>query len=392
MLLNKKPLIPSNSYKTFPFVFFFEILILIISILVAFLSLILSVFDKSKFSNSCNLEEEIYLTTNISTITSNFTYFISDTKTKLDIAMFSRDKDSELPQFWNKTFKELHDRKVAIRVFTNNKKYNSNYATFKYSNDENTFVNFAISDEIDIFFPSSFDAYEYHNETVTVSYIAMFKYCKSAGDDLTKLFEYLWNKDEMKVIKKSYIADRGFQSEHESSLTFLVEPLKEFPLGRQALISSLSELMFISHHSKYAISENIFPNTTLFPHESVLISSLFELTESFIDESSTYLVTTENNFYSNIEAFRSMISNMIEFGTSICNAEIFGTILFSTTNDYATLLLLPCGIGDLYTGSSIVGLSLRVEQHHNPIRDLMNSTSLQEVCLSMDHPAIRSQE
>ncbi|OHT02193.1 hypothetical protein TRFO_30819 [Tritrichomonas foetus] len=378
----------SRFFSNFPFTLFFQWCLFATSIAVALLIAPFSLLESNhQIQKTCNLERKIYITTNRSSILSNFTYFTSFTKANLDLVLSFDDKIETFPDYFNDTFEEMNKRGISIRVFTNNRNFSSKYAKIKYNqNSSQFFMNFAISDGIDIFFPSSF----YDNSNLaSISYIASLRRCNSAGSDLSALFDQLWHKSSAKIMKHSWIAEKSFMTTHSTkNLTFLIEPELEFPVGRPNITSTLYEAMSLTYMKKIVLCQKVFPDSPQkYAHESALISSLFDVLLTFIEDAETYLAVPESHFYDHQEAFRSMMSNMIDNGISKCNAKFDGTIIVSGSHEKSRLFLLPSGISEAYTGGAVLGLTIDYDDTEE-IEQLLEELVNNGTCSKIPHPKL----
>lgn len=370
-----------NSLKEFFSKYFtsnyLQVIILIFSVIIVIILTPFSITQSNEKQSECDLDLQIYLTQIQSTIYSNFTSFLDDTLKSVDIALSFPDEIKEFPKFWKDTFKSLHERQISVRIFTNNKnlKFDS-YVDIRYlqksPNDHGSFnMNFAISDKVDIFFPSTF----YVNENIKsddrqeYSYIAHLSNCNSAGRDLSALFDILWTQksEKRKALKHSYIPGNS----SEKIVSFYIDPLSEFPIGLPNITSSLYNSMSLLYSYKFILSHSIFPDLSKstsnkeridLSHKSAKISSLFEVSKELFDDQETYLMVPRNHFNDHKNQFLSMISNMDNESILVCdNTDIQGTIIGSSSSKINKLLLLSSGISNVYSGDMVLGFSLNVD-------------------------------
>lgn len=355
-----------------------HIIILILSLLIIAILTPFSIIESDKSQNNCKIDPIIYITKNQSSIYSNFTSFIANTKKSLDISFSIPKEVIELPKYWKDTFAYLHKNHVSIRVFTDNSNLKfDQYVKIRYlkkSKDKESFsfnMNFAVSDGVNIFFPSVFFINEIQKsdeDQATFSYIAQLNGCELAGKDLLALFNILWTEKSQsrKTSKHSFLPKNL-----TTNFSFIVEPISEFSVGLTNITSTLYEFMSLSYLNKFIITHSVFPNLQKIAskqleidisHKSALTSSLFEVAEEIVQDQETYLMISLHQFNKHKAKFLSMISNMINNSVSVCNNTRFqGTIIASSSPKVSKLFLLPSGISNIFTGDMVLGLSIDVK-------------------------------
>lgn len=355
-----------------------HIIILVLSLIVFAVLTPLSIIESEASPLDCDLNQIIYITEDQSSIYSNFTSFISKTKKTLDISISIPEDVTQFPKFWKDTFDSLRERQISIRVFTDNKNViYDDYVEIRYlkKSEKNNeiikfYMNFAVSDGVDVFFPSVFyfddNPNRKHN---TYSYIVQLNDCSSTGNELLALFNILWTQKSTnnQPLKHSFLP----KNTTNKTFSFLVEPISEFPIGLTNITSTLYDFMSLSYLNKFIITHSVFPNLDKITskkskinlsHKSALTSSLFEVAEEIVEDQETYLMISYNHFNKHKTKFLSMISNMIANSTSVCNnAHFQGTIIASSSFKISKLFLLQSGISHVFTGDMVLGLSINVD-------------------------------
>lgn len=381
---------------------------LILSLIVVAVLTPISIIESDSNPKECHLDQIIYITQNQESIYSNFTSFLSKTKKSLDISLSIPEDVMYFPKFWNETFKSLLEKHISVRVFTNNKNLRSdqNFELRYLRKDkiDNEFINFymsfAVSDEMDIFYPSTFyvnDSQNTNENQTTYSYIAQLNNCISAGKDLTSLFNILWTykSENRHPLKHSFLP----KNSTDKTFSFLVEPVSEFPGGFANISSTLYDFMSLSYLNKFIMTSSVFPNLNkitseelkvYLSHKSALTSSLFEVAEEIVDDQETYLMISLDHFNDHKTKFLSMISNMISNSTFVCNnIYIQGTIIASSSFKISKLFLLQSGISNVFTGDLVLGLSINVDSLvFDKVSTLFSNNH--NNCVKLNQPTIKT--
>ena len=322
-------------------------ILLIISIIILFISFYYGQFSTPNSSPTFISSSSILNVSINSEVNLNFFIDLINNSRKSILIVISLTKNhSILPPKLINALNEALKRQIIIKIYTNSdlfdnfsliqiKKFNSDSIKMK--------INFALIDNLQSFYPSSF----FTNEINILTYYVYYSNSYSVYYHLYQFFDYLWT---LPINGKHYINKYSWviYSPISKNSNFTWEPNSIYPLDHPSLTNLINLALDDSADNKIFLSSSIFPSK-ISEKYSPLQSFYLSLLENqpFYEKFMSILIPSDH-FLKNLNGFKSLLTSRNSdstFELRNCSYHIDGTLIIVSDQ----IIFFPTGYDEAFS-------------------------------------------